>query len=813
MEQLGGQYHHGLMALSYLVAVLASYTALDLAGRITAARGPARRLWLSCGAFAMGSGIWSMHFIGMLAFHLPVPVRYDYGVVFASYLLAVLASGIALYIVSRKEMPLPGLLAGGLLMGAGVSSMHYIGMSAMQLHEIVLTYDAALWWLSVAIAITSSLGALSLSLYFRIPRSRYYVYGKWGGGFIMGAGIVGMHYTGMLAARFHAESPAVHTAADSGMSALFLACGIALVTLFVLGFVLIAAVFDKRLATAAEQLAESEHHFRSLFDYNSDAVFSMDRSGVLISVNPAVENLTGLSSSCFIGRHLTEISGVNPEQAMYHFNRTLEGVSQSYEIAYSREDGRAVDLLVHMVPLSARGRVTGAYCLARDITESKRTERRMHHLAYYDELTGLPNRRSFMDALEACLYSGRSAQESVALFCLNLDRFKSFSQTAGHKVGDQLLQSFAERLRGVTDGCDFIPARMGGDEFAYMAVLRTEGEAAKIASKMNHPDTPVVIGGLEFHLSASIGYALYPKDGTDGESLLQKAQTALDSAKRRGGNRAYAYDAAMEAAANRKLEIESGLRKAIERGELDVHYQPQVELKSGALVGAEALVRWKHPVQGYVPPSVFIPVAEETGLIKPIGEWVLRSACMQAKAWQAAGYAPITVSVNLSNRQFEEQHLPETVGAVLSECGLEPNYLELEITESMAMDVTRTIQALQGLKKLGIGIGIDDFGTGYSSLSYLKRFPIDKIKIDQSFVRDIANANDDNDTAIVSAIIAIARHLQLKVVAEGVETQEQFDYLQREQCDMLQGYYFSPPVPADRFESLLREYGSRKAAM
>lgn len=437
----------------------------------------------------------------------------------------------------------------------------------------------------------------------------------------------------------------------------------------------------------------------------------------------------------------------------------------------------------------------------------------MHHLAYYDELTGLPNRRSFMDALEACLHSGRSAQESVALFCLNLDRFKSFSQTAGHKVGDQLLQSFAERLRGVTDGCDFIPARMGGDEFAYMAVLCTEGEAAAIASKMNQPDTPVVIGGLEFHLSASIGYALYPKDGTDGESLLQKAQTALDSAKRRGGNRAYAYDAAMEAAANRKMEIESGLRKAIERGELDVHYQPQVELKSGALVGAEALVRWKHPVQGYVPPSVFIPVAEETGLIKPIGEWVLRSACMQAKAWQAAGYAPITVSVNLSNRQFEEQHLPETVGAVLSECGLEPNYLELEITESMAMDVTRTIQALQGLKKLGIGIGIDDFGTGYSSLSYLKRFPIDKIKIDQSFVRDIANANDDNDTAIVSAIIAIARHLQLKVVAEGVETQEQFDYLQREQCDMLQGYYFSPPVPADRFESLLREYGSRKAAM
>ncbi|WP_211326587.1 bifunctional diguanylate cyclase/phosphodiesterase [Paenibacillus flagellatus] len=806
--ELQGQYHLGLVILSYFVAVLASYTALDLAGRVTAANGSARKLWLVCGAIAMGSGIWSMHFIGMLAFHLSIPARYEYGIVLLSYVIAVLSSGIALYVVSRESLRLHSLLGGGLLMGAGITAMHYVGMAAMRL-DADLTYDPLLWGVSAFIAVGASMAALALAFYFRSARSRLYLYGKLGSGFIMGAAIAGMHYTGMYAARFRTDAElGVH--AGHATNANGLAYVVALAALIVLGFVLLAAVFDKRLASQSARLTESEQQFQSLFDNNSDAVFSMDAYGNLIGVNPAVEAITGYPPSHFKGRTLTDIAADNREKALYHFYRMLEGRSEKYELTIVRRDGQTVELSLHLVPISIQGRVVGAYCLARDMTESKRAERRMHHLAYHDELTGLPNRRSFMDAVDERLAAGIDGSGQFALFSVNLDRFKSFSHMVGHTVGDKLLRSFAERFRESAgrSGDGAIPARMGGDEFACLVFLHTEEEAARVAAELIRLDRPFVIDGREYHLAASVGYALYPLHGADGESLLKKAQTALDHAKKRGGSQTRVYDATMEDALERKLEIEEGLRKAIERGELLVYYQPQVELKSGALIGAEALVRWKHPDKGLVPPGQFIPVAEETGLIKPIGEWVLREACRQAKAWQDAGHPPITVSVNLSNRQFEEQHLAQTVGDVLAECGLDPSYLELEITESMAMDVMRTLPALENLKGLGIQISIDDFGTGYSSLSYLKRFPIDKIKIDRSFVQDIAHPSE-SDTAIVSAIVAVAHHLKLKVIAEGVETAEQLEFLRQQRCDLLQGYYYSPPVPADRFEQLIRDFPGR----
>ncbi|MDF2719705.1 MAG: diguanylate cyclase [Paenibacillus sp.] len=508
---------------------------------------------------------------------------------------------------------------------------------------------------------------------------------------------------------------------------LALSCAVAI--LDVLACILAVAISERRLAAKSAQRTESEQHFQSLFDNNSDAVI-------------------------------------------------------------------------------------GAYCLARGMTESKQAERRMHHLAYYDELTELPNRRSFMNDLETGLTAAKDEAGILALFCLDLDRFKSFSHQVGHSVGDKLLLSFAGSFRDAVQGLgeDKLVSRLGGDEFACLIRLRDEEEAQAAAKRLIRLDRPFVVDEREYHLSASLGYALYPLHGEDAESLLKKAQTALDHAKKRGGNHEQVYDAAMEAAIRRKLEIENGLRKAIERGELTVHYQPQVELNSGDLIGAEALVRWAHPEEGLIPPGVFIPIAEETGLIKPIGEWVLREACRQAKAWQDAGFPRITVAVNLSNRQFEEQHLPETVGSVLAEYGLEPGCLELEITESMAMDVMRTIPALTNLKGLGIQISIDDFGTGYSSLSYLKRFPIDKIKIDKSFVSDLADP-DENDTAIVSAIVAVAHHLKLKVIAEGVETADQLEYLRRQKCDQLQGYYFSPPVPAVDFERLMHRFFGRSATV
>jgi diguanylate cyclase (GGDEF)-like protein/PAS domain S-box-containing protein len=453
----------------------------------------------------------------------------------------------------------------------------------------------------------------------------------------------------------------------------------------------------------------------------------------------------------------------------------------------------------------------------QDITERKQIEDQIRFLAYYDGLTRLPNRALFMERLNQSLASAQRQGRTVAMLFLDLDRFKRINDTLGHTVGDRLLQAVSERLKKCLRSTDTIArgdplastdsvARLGGDEFIVTISDIARGEdAARIARRiLESMAEPFKLEEHEVFVTGSIGISLFPHDGADVETLLKNADSAMYHAKDAGRGSYQFYNKSMNASAFQRLALENAMRKALEREEFMLYYQPQVDVTTGAIFGAEALIRWKHPDLGMVSPADFIPLAEETGLILPIGEWVVRTAAAQGKAWQDAGHGPLIVAVNLSGRQFRQQQLVDTVGEALKATGFDPRCLELEITESiLVQSVEDTIATLKRLRGMGPRISIDDFGTGYSSLTYLKRFPIDTLKIDQSFTRDIGT--DPGDAAITAAIIAMAEGLKMAVIAEGVETEEQRDCLLQRRCRLMQGYLFSKPVPADQFRILLEK--------
>jgi diguanylate cyclase (GGDEF)-like protein len=444
-------------------------------------------------------------------------------------------------------------------------------------------------------------------------------------------------------------------------------------------------------------------------------------------------------------------------------------------------------------------------CFILDLTEYKQAQQRANYSAYHDALTDLPNQILFKDRLQQALALSRRNKQMLAVLFVDLDRFKAINDTLGYAAGDRVLQEAAQRLTTYVRDSDSV-ARFGSDEFVLLMteIDRTE-DAAKIAQKICEAfKLPFNFKEHELFVTISIGIALYPYDGEDTSTLLKSAGAALDRAKEHGGNNYQFYTAGRTTKALKQLVLENNLRHALEREEFIVHYQPQVNTKSAQLAGMEALVRWQHPGLGLLQPAEFITLAEETGLIVPIGEWVLRTACRQNKSWQDAGFDPLRVAVNLSARHFHQTNLVETVAKILKDSGLNPNWLELELTERSVMkDPEQAIVKLHELKGMGVHISIDDFGTGYSSLSYLKRFPIDTLKVDQSFVSEITT--DSDNAAIVQAIITLARAMKLNVIAEGVETLEQFELLRRLDCDAVQGFLFSEPLSTEDFTQLLVE--------
>lgn len=557
---------------------------------------------------------------------------------------------------------------------------------------------------------------------------------------------------------------------------------------------------------AEEELCRSDHRYQTLVETAPDIIYRLGIDGMITSLNPAFENITGRPVDEVIGRPFAEI--IHPEDA----HLALEGFEQAalhgrtsapVELRVRAKNGEYLTGEFSSAPLFENGQLVGNFGVARDVTGRKRAEEKLRHVAYYDALTGLPNRELFLDRLHQAIIQARRYKRMLAVMLLDIDRFKEINDTLGHRTGDLLLRAVADRINRCVREGDTV-ARHGGDEFIilFSGVSHIQ-DMVVVAKKVNRAlSEGSVLNGQELFITASMGISLYPADGIDADTLVKNADVAMYQAKGHGRNTYRFYTPTMNAEALRKLILENNLRKALEREEFVLHYQPLVELATGRVTGTEALLRWQHPGLGLLAPIEFIPLAEETGLIVPIGEWMLQKACEQGKAWQEAGRPSLRMAVNLSMRQFRQNNVTEMVAGALMRSGLHPGCLDLELTESVVMqDAEETIATLRELKSLGVRLTIDDFGTGYSSLSYLKNLPLSTLKLDHSFVN--ALTRDRGDEAISRAIIALAHDLSLKVIAEGVETSEQVEFLRLLECDEVQGFLFSRPVPAPELSGII----------
>jgi diguanylate cyclase (GGDEF)-like protein/PAS domain S-box-containing protein len=565
------------------------------------------------------------------------------------------------------------------------------------------------------------------------------------------------------------------------------------------------------LRAAEEALFEEKERAQVTLNSIGDAVLTTDLLGNVTYLNLVAEAITGWSSEDALGRPLAEVfriidgtthqTAANPAQRAILEDRT---VGLAADCVLVRRDGFECAIEDSAAPIHDRnGRVAGAVIVFHDVSQSRAMTLKMSHLAQHDFLTGLPNRALLTERLSQAIGLANRHRKQVALLFLDLDDFKNINDSLGHAIGDQLLQSVADRLVACVRSSDMV-CRQGGDEFVILlAEIEQPQDAGHVAETLLAAfDAPHLIGGQELHVTLSIGISVYPDDGGNVDSVMQNADTAMFHAKASGRNNYQFFRADMNTQAVQRLFVESGLRRGLKDGEFLLHYQPQIDLASGAMIGAEALIRWRDPGLGLVYPGQFVPIAEACGLIVPIGRWVLREACRQVRAWLDSGLRAVPVAVNISAVEFRHKAFLDGVALILQETGLAPSYLELELTESILMhDADSSALVLDALKTMGVRLAIDDFGTGYSSLSYLKRFPIDALKIDQSFVRDLAT--DADDATIVGAMIGMGRNLKQQVIAEGVETLEQFAFLQTQLCDEGQGFHFSHPLSAEAFGLLL----------
>jgi diguanylate cyclase (GGDEF)-like protein len=769
--------HDGrLLLLAGLICAIGTYASFAIGHHAARASGVYRKRWGAVAVASSGCTAWATHFIVLLAFKPGMQAAFEPTLTALSLACAVVGIGAGVF-ASLGSHRISRQFGAGLMVGIGIAALHYVGQSAYLIRGSV-AWDRGLVLSSILISLPLSGSAMVAAA------SRDRRYRRLAAPSLLGS-IALLHFCGMAAMTLHfdprrrfpdaAISPSDITPVVAGVS-------LSLIVLAIVGW-----RFD---LTAKARVRHDRKRLRELADVALEGLLICD-GDVVITANNSMERLSGREPGSLAGGHLSVLlPGLDVSSLPEREEREVELIGAQ---------GQAVPVRVLRSEL-ALGHKLQTVIAVRDQRERLRTEARIRNLAFNDPLTGLPNRTRFFDLLAVHATSRSDHDRSFAVLMLDLDRFKPVNDTHGHAAGDRVLRMVADRLQAILREGDIV-ARLGGDEFAILQLSAVTPAAAE-ALAQRAVDTvsfrPFMLDGQAVHLGASVGLAWAPEDGSVPAELLRDADLALYAAKAAGKGTFRRYTPALSERHEERRMLEAGLRHALSEGHLELHYQPVVDAYSQQVLCAEALVRWRHPVHGLIPPTEFVGLAEETGLILPLGEWVLRTACAEAATWPAE----ICIAVNLSPTQFRDRALAQVVQSALKAASLAPDRLELEITEGvLLMNETTTLQTLSELRATGIRFSMDDFGTGYSSLSYLRKFPFDKIKIDQSFVQQVPA--DAESVAIVRAVIGMSVSLGRAVTMEGVETKEQFDFLRAEGCDLIQGYYVSRPLESEDFAAFL----------
>jgi diguanylate cyclase (GGDEF)-like protein/PAS domain S-box-containing protein len=768
------QHDVRLVLLAAIICALTAGTTFGIYSRVAHARGALRTMWLLVTGVCAASGIWATHFVAMLAYEDNIPTAYDPSLTAGSLIIAIIATTAGFAVCARGG--LRHAAVGGTIIGLGISFMHFTGMKAL----IVAGHIEWDWtYVAVAVALGVALGVASTVAYEKLSAGRAAIVT---GAILLTLAICAMHFTAMAAAIVMPD-PTVMVSTGFSADATMLALAVAgLVGLVIFAGIIVAVIDHRTQQVNIDQV-------RELVDAASEGIL-ICRDGVIVNANRRIAEMCGQPVGALVGKHV--VSDLLPG---LHFGDTDAETGET-EAAIRGPDGRITPVEVIRRPFRSGLRANEVYAI-RDLSERYRSEAKIAHMARHDPVTDLPNRELLRERLEPALNT-RRRDEHVAVLCLDLSRFRSINDAFGRPAGDVLLRKVARRLLACVRESDTV-ARIGGDEFVVIQCSPDPWrQAADLAERViGVIGAPYVMKGHDVRVATSVGIAVPATESVSADDLIAQAETALHAAKAMGRGNYLFFESEMNARAHERRELERDLRLALQRGELEMHYQPFVDLERMEVCGAEALMRWRHPERGLVTPDRFIPIAEETGLIVEMGAWALRQACTEAAGWHAG----VKLAVNLSAAQFNSPRLVETVCQALGDSGLAVDRLELEVTESVLLqDSQPTLAALRRLHDLGIGISMDDFGTGYSSLSYLQKFAFDKIKIDRCF---LSNAQPKEAQAVIRAICGLGEALQLAVMAEGVETLEQLELVRSDGCIAAQGYYFSPPVSAEALRAML----------